>query len=223
MPPLPPVPNVIRSTFKQQQAGDLDILNRCFWSYSGTTSQVSMGAFATALAAHWHANIHPLQASDMELVSVECVDLASDTGPLAFFPAGTNGALVSGANPAGAAAVLQFEIDRRYRGGKPKMFIGGLEQVQLSTPQLWTSGFVASLIEAWLAVQAATLEVEFGGITTITGQVNVSYYSGFTNGVGPTGRAKVNPNLRVTPVVDPIVGVDVNPAVASQRRRNETP
>lgn len=223
MPPLPPVPGVIRSTFKQTFQGDLDILNRCFWSFSGTTSQVSMGDFATALATHWHANIAPLQSNAMVLESVECVDLTSDSSPLAYAVPGTTGSLTPNPLAAGSAAIIQFEVNRRYRGGKPKIFVAGIMASQTQTVQTLTAAAIAAFEEAWLNIQAEVIETEFGSITTITGQVNVSYYSGFTNGTGPTGRAKVIPTLRETPVVDPIIGVGINPNIASQRRRNQTP
>lgn len=222
MPPLPPVAGVIRSSFKQSIGSDTDILNRCFWAYTGSTSQVSMGSMATELAAAWHTHMHPIQWNGTALESVECVDLASDSAPLAFAEPGTDGSAAGPPAPAGAAAVLQFEINRRYRGGKPKMFIAGLVAANLLSGQQLEAAYIADLAEAWLAVVAATL-VTFSGITVVTEQVNVSYYEGFTNGTGPTGRARVIPTLRETPITDPVVGIAVGSNVASQRRRNQTP
>lgn len=222
MPALPAVPGVIRSTMKQSVGEDVDILNRQYWAYTGTTTQVSLGDMATELATAWHAHIAPYQTNNLMLQQVECVDLTSDSAPLAFAEPGTLGTAAGATLAAGSAAVLQFEINRRYRGGKPKNFIGGMVDASAMDSQRWTAAFIANLITGWLDVVAATL-VTFGGITVVTEQVNVSYYQGFTNGMGPTGRARVIPTLRAAPVVDPIVGISVNSNIASQRRRNETP
>ena len=222
MPALPAVPNVIRVTVKQSYGDDVDILNRCYFSWSGSTTQVSLGLMATGLAAAWHAHIALYQYTGLNLVSVECVDLTSDSAPLAYYEPGTSGQNAGTNLPAGSAAVLQFEINRRYRGGKPKMFLSGINAGQMQTPQTLTAAAIADFITGWLAFVLAAL-VTWGGLTTLVSQVNVSYYEGFTNTVGPTGRARVKPTLRMVPVVDLIVGVNVNPSIASQRRRNETP
>jgi hypothetical protein len=51
--------------------------------------------------------------------------------------------------------------------------------------------------------------------------VNVSYYKGFTNYTGSTGRNKVRSTINPGgPVVDIIQSISGNPRVASQRRRN---
>lgn len=222
MPALPAVPGVIRVSFKQSFGEDVDVLNRCFFAYTGTTSQVSLGSMATTLAAAWHSHIASLQNTGIILNEVECVDLTSDSAPLAVYPPGTAGTVATNPLPAGSAVVLQFEINRRYRGGKPKMFLSAIPAADLLTVQELTGGAIAAYISGWLAFTAAAL-VTYSGITVVTEQVNVSYYQGFTNGVGPTGRARVIPTLRGSPVVDPIVGVSCNSNIASQRRRNETP
>lgn len=223
MPALPPVANVIRSEFKHTLQGDVDLLNRCYWEYTGTTTGTSLFDMAEALAAAWHTNLHPLMVNVATLENVQCMDLTTTSSPVADYAPGTTGGISTAYMAAGSAAVLQFEIARRYRGGKPKMFIGGLSQSQIATTQTWNATFLADLFEAWTALAAGVLDAEYGGITTISHQVNVSYYEGFTNTTGPTGRAKTKPTPRETPLVDIITGYSVNPNIASQRRRNETP
>jgi hypothetical protein len=51
-------------------------------------------------------------------------------------------------------------------------------------------------------------------------QVNVSYFSGFTNVTFPSGRIRPVPKLRSVPLVDTVTSWSTNPNVASQRRRN---
>jgi hypothetical protein len=222
MPPLPAVPGVIKVSFKQSFGTDVDVLNRCFFAYTGTTTQVSLGSMATTLAAAWHSHVAALQNTGIVLNQVECVDLTSDSAPIAFADPGTTGGTATNPLSAGVAAVLQFEINRRYRGGKPKMFLSAIPYADLANVNQLSGAAIANFIGGWLAFTAAAL-VTYSGITVVTEQVNVSYYSGFTNGVGPTGRARIIPTLRGAPLVDPVVGISMNSGLASQRRRNETP
>jgi hypothetical protein len=71
--------------------------------------------------------------------------------------------------------------------------------------------------DAWLAACITGAPVAVGTVTP----VNVSFFSGFTNKTFPSGRTRPVPTPRVTPLIDPIIGSDVNPKVATQRRRNQ--
>jgi hypothetical protein len=122
--------------------------------------------------------------------------------------------------PAGVALLQNFTVARRYRGGKPRIYLPVGTSATLQNASTWTSGFVTSMNAAWASASTFIPAAAPSG-TTITGQVSVSYYKDFTVFIGSTGRARNISTLRTGgPVIDSITAATVNAKPASQRRRN---
>jgi hypothetical protein len=121
---------------------------------------------------------------------------------------------------AGVAFLFNFQIARRYRGGKPRVYWPAPNADNLTDEQTWGGTIVTSMHSAIVAVVAALVGAP-PGTTTVTGQVNVSYYQGNTVVIDPiTGRARNVSNVRPTPQTDSVVGIVANVKPASQRKRN---
>jgi hypothetical protein len=222
MPPLPAVPQVLRCTLKYTLGGDTDLINRFHILYDGgPPTTANLVTLATDIANAWAARIATIFTDGLALEEVTLEDLTSDTSAVGSWTGtqlGTNG---SDPLSAGAALVLQMKIARRYRGGHPRIYWGGLDQADLATPQTWSAGALSTWPPLFLDF-FADIEAMSAGGTELLNIVNVSYFEGFTPFEYPSGRYRNIPKLRTGgPVVDIVTGFTMNPKVASQRRRNQ--
>jgi hypothetical protein len=219
MPALAPVPSVVRTIFKHTLSEDIDVVNHVFFAYTGGVPSVPDATlYNTAIDGVWDANLMPARSADLVHTSTVSTFLDSATAPqVSHFgstPGGGAGAILS----ANAAAVVQFKVARRYRGGHPRVYIAGLLQADLFDAQRFTTVFLAALQASWVAFRNTIVGNVYGGIG-ISHQCNVSYFNGFTNHTFPSGRIRPIPTPRPVPLVDPVFLAGVNAKVASQRRR----
>lgn len=220
MPPLPLVPNVLKTQLLWSNEAGLDMLTGQFWRYAGSPpSATDCGNFATTIAnaygaldAYWHNSFF--------LVGAKATDLSSASGGVGSATSSFGGALNGGLLSGGTALVANYQINRRYRGGKPRNYLPWGDGTKLSGLQSWSNTWLAAAEPAIAGANASFIgTVE--GATTISSHVNVSYYDGFTVVTSPTtGRSRNVPKLRTVPVVDDIVGTTLLGRPGSQRRRN---
>lgn len=222
MPALPAVPGVIRIAYKHSIQADTDVVNRVYYSYSGAEGTgAELATMAAALATEWNTNIAGQAATSVALIEIDIVDLSSPTAPTGTW-SGSHAGTRSGQIPNAASCVLlNFKISRRYRGGKPRVYLPWGVAGDIASAQTWGSTFLTSCLTAWGEMQTAvSTNVWSGGGTTE--QVNVSYYEGFTNYTGPTGRERARATVRTVPPpipVDVINSVAAQTKIGSQRRR----
>lgn len=221
MPPLPAVPNVLRYDFLQSMQSQPDIQNRLYFAYTGgPPSPSDLLASAVALAASWHTNMHPHQVPELTLNAVRGIDLNSNTGAVVVANAGTVGTFADDPQGLGVALVVQFKIARRYRGGKPRLYMAGPPfGAIVGATGAWGAGYTAAVLASFQAMVAGFVGTTFGALT-IGAHHNVSYFSGFHNVTLPSGRETSRPTVRGVAVVDQVTGYAINPRPASQRRRN---
>jgi hypothetical protein len=118
--------------------------------------------------------------------------------------------------------LVNFLITRRYRGGKPRWYLPWGGGGDLTSRQEWTAGFITNVTSAISAIRTGFIGASSGS-TSVSNQVNVSYYSGFTAVENPiTHRWRNVPTLRATPAVGVIESYSVAGLVSSQRRRNRS-
>lgn len=221
MPALPFVPSVLKARLHWGESGDPDVYNTLYFAYSGSEPDGdACSNFATVICNAFGAMI--AQWNELVvLAGCEVTDLTSDTAgqgsATSDFPGSGSGELLGGST----CVLVNYEIARRYRGGKPRNYFPWGTSATLETRQSWTADFVAG-VASDLATCFSTIIGTTEGGATITNHVNVSYYNGFTV-VNPGGgkRARNVPTLRETPLVDDIVSRSVSGQPASQRRRNK--
>lgn len=220
MPALPPAANVIRITLIHTYSSDVDVVVRLFMLYSGTPpTNAQLNTFCTSVGTAWNTDLAPMCPNVVTLTAVDAVDLTSATsavGAAAVSHAGSRGTSFMGAQ---VAALINFKIARRYRGGKPRVYLPAGVDGDIATAQTWTGAFLTAMNTAWgnfiTAIEAA---VWAGG--TLSGQANVSFYNGYTNYVSSSGRYKTKNDPRVgSAVVDPITSFATNIKIGTQRRR----
>jgi hypothetical protein len=223
MPALPPVSKVIAFTLRGTLGPDTDVVNKFYCAYStGTPTSAQLATACNTIATSWNTNMAPMVNPEYTLTEVLAEDLTSATGAVASVAVSHTGTRSGNLLPAGAAAVVQQKISRRYRGGHPRKYFYAGVTSDLLTDQQWGSAFITSLTTAVIAL-SNDIATAVGVFATVGAIVNVSYYAGFTNVLYPSGRYHVVPTRRAVPFQDLVLSYATNPVVGSQRRRNLQP
>jgi hypothetical protein len=221
VPALEPVPDVVRLSFDFVVGLDQTAGTRLFFRYGGgppsAADCISLAADAkTAADTNFLPLMVPATAIDFAVVT----DLASDTGASGQSGVQTVGTRGGSELPAGVATLTDYEIARRYRGGKPRSYWVFGSTTDLANASTWNATYTGEVLAGVNAFVAAFVGAT-AGTTTITQHVNVSYFGPpnvvITNPV--TGRARNISTRRVPPIVDPITAVVVPSKPSSQRRR----
>lgn len=220
MPALPAVPQVIRIAMVGSFSLDLDVVWRFYMAYTGTApTDANLVTFAGSVGNAWNTDIASLTPDQYTLTGVDCIDLTSATaavGQAVVSHAGTRG---TGANPASAAALVNLKIARRYRGGKPRLYIPAGVNNDVSSAQTWTTAFQTAMNTGFTNFITAVEGAAWSG-GTLSGQVNVSYYEGHASVQNPVTLRWRNYSLvRGTPITDPILAIGTNIKIGTQRRR----
>ena len=219
MPPLPAVPNVLRSDTDWKIGGDLAASTKLFWRYSGgPPNSTDCTNFAATIWSNF-SSIMDLAVSTVSLEGVKVTDLSSASGGVGIHTGVAPGTRTGDEGPGALCVLTNYVITRRYRGGKPRSYWPFGVAQDLSTQQTWDATLINDVTTA-LAGLFASVIGQTQGTTTITEHVNVSYYAGFHVVTTPSGRAKNVSNPRPSPIVDTIVSWSASARPASQRRRN---
>jgi hypothetical protein len=195
-------------------------MNRLYLQYVGTApTAAELNTFAATAASHYQMTMCGMISPQVTLNELIVQDIGSSVGASGLVTVSYPGQLTGNMVSAGAAVVVNFLIARRYRGGKPKIYVPGGVAADLATPQTWTTAFQSSALGFWNSwVTDLIGEAWTGGGPFV--HVNVSFYEGFVVDTNPiTGRARNIAKPRTTPLVDPVLGYSVRPVIGSQRRR----
>jgi hypothetical protein len=142
--------------------------------------------------------------SQCALTSVIAEDLSTLNTPVGLWTGSIAGTRTGSPLPAETCLLINFHVNRRYRGGKPRMYLPLGNAGDVSAPQAWLGGFLAAVNTSFSAFLNGVFGSTLGG-ATVTTLCSVSYY-----------HAKA---LRTTPLVDPVTAWSTNGIPASQRRR----
>jgi hypothetical protein len=206
MPPLPVVPQVCKLVVSGTYH-DTQWLNIYHVQYSGSApSSSALSAYLAAIEGAVATAYSAEMSVDNEFTGLEITDLTSDLGATASLSASTFGTRTGDFNPANVAVVISTHISRRYRGGHPRKYLswGTSGTFASGSTKDWDPGFITACEGSFNTMLAAFIGVTESG-TTFATNVSVSYR---TAGA-----------VRVTAVIDPIVGTTMAPRVCSQRRR----
>ena len=220
MAPLPPVAGVLRVEFTIGDEASIEAGSRFFLSYTGgPPNTTDLNTLATDVSTAWGSHMAPEVNDNESLHGVVITDLSSDEGAQGIWTGTINGGLTGIQLPASTCAVMNHQINRRYRGGRPRTYVRFGQTTSLAGTNEWTSGAQSAFLSCWEAWIAAILGTGSLSIT-LANIVNVSYYSGFTAFESPSGRYRNIPKLRVDgPVVDVIQSTTTASKLGSQRRR----
>lgn len=218
-----PVPNVVRIRLRHTLGDDFDVLSRFFIQYAGTApSDTDLDTFAGAVGGSWVTEFLTYSNTDTVLTEVIATDLSSSMAAEGTATEDETGTRTGGSLPASTCLLINFQISRRYRGGKPRIYLPLGSDSDLLTAQTWNPTFVSEVGIAWAAFIAAVIAEPWSGGGLLS-QVVPSFFEGTSGelvGSGDYVRGKTLPIPRAVPLVEPITGFSVNPIFGSQRRRN---
>lgn len=225
MPALPSVPKVLRTAFHWAVDADLVGLSRIFLEYSGVApTAAQLVTLADVFMTSFGTNIAEWFTPNNGLESVEMMDLSSPTGAIGLSDsAAVPGTRTGAPLPAATSVLINYGLDRRYRGGHPRTYVPALVATDLDDAQLWDSATLGDFLTAWTTFAESAVGSEWSGGGTIT-NVNVSFFEGFTPVQNPiTLRYRNVPKVRTTPLIDIVATMTANPAPCFQRRRGLIP
>lgn len=217
-PPLPASP-CVRIRLDYTQNDGFEAGSRFFLSYSGAAPTAgNCSTLATDVKDAWVTNLAPLIGEYFSLTEVDALDIASDSGASGQWT-GSAAASRSGTTlPVQAATNIEYDIARRYRGGKPRMFLPpGVGADQLDGGH-WDTAYIDDVNAGILAFFEELEALSIGAIGTLA-HVNLSYYQGFTNVTNSSGRTRAAPKYRASALVDPVESYACKALIGSQRRR----
>lgn len=216
--PLPASP-CVRVRLIYSHASGLSAGSRFYLSYSGSApSGANCATLATDIANQWNSNLAAEFSSDWTLTEVDVLDIATDSGLSAQVAVSHPGTDSGTSAPAQCAMNVEFNISRRYRGGKPRMYFPPGLAGDLANDSTWNSAKITSMNAQILTFFNAIEALSVGSMGTLQ-HVNLSYYKGFTNHTNTSGRERAVPTYRDTALLDTISGYSMKAVVGSQRRR----
>lgn len=221
MPALPAAAGVVKVTIPYTTLASASALSRFYIHYTGTPpTPGNLATFCDAVSAAWGTDIAPLTYSLITQQVITAEDLSSATGAVSAGTTTHPGSRSGHPLASGTAAITEFVIARRYRGGKPRMFLPCGVSEDMVASGIWGPTFLAAMGTGWSAFIAAVIGAGWAAAGTVT-HANVSYYNGFTSVQNPiTHRWKNVPTLRGTPLVDTVISYRQETGMGSQRRRN---
>jgi hypothetical protein len=220
MTPVPPPasPCVRVRLDYQQDTGNLGG-SRFFLSYAGSAPT---GANCTALAdgieAAWVANLQPLISNVWSLVEVDVLDIATEMGLSGQWTGTETGSRSGISLPSQCCTNVEYNIARRYRGGKPRMFLPPGVGNDQASPDQWSDTYIGEVNTGMAAFFAAIAALSIGAMGALA-HVNLSYYKGFTNITNSSGRERAVPTYRDSALLDTVSGYSAKTVIGSQRRR----
>ena len=193
--------------------------NRFYLKYSGSAaSGTDLNTLATDISNAWSTDIKPLMDIDTVLKEVDVLDIATDHGLSGFWTGPITGTNTGTVIPIQASGIVEYDIARRYRGGKPRIYWPPGVQENMQDQAHWTSGYQGDLQTGTAAFFAAIEALSVGALGTL-GHVNLSYYKGFHNVTNSSGRERAVPTYRATALHDDVGGYAAKLEIGSQKRR----
>ena len=197
MPPLPSVPDVLVIQLKFT-VGKANVLSRVHVSYaSAVPSRDDLNLYAANIDAEIGAHLLPLFSTEVKTVEVMVTDLSShEYGARGIVSSQQVGVRPGLPNGAAVAALINFRVARRYRGGKPRVYVPFFVASDLAPGLTWSESARADGTTGWAGFMEGVL-TNTPPTLSVVEQVNVSYYEGFEVVTDlRTGRSRNVPQLR---------------------------
>jgi hypothetical protein len=152
------------------------------------------------------------------LSEVDVLDITDDLGAFGINSVEVIGSRAGETVPNQVAANTEFNLGRRYRGGKPRMFWPAGVYSDEADDSHWNSDFVVAMNAAAVGFFAQVEAITASG-TDLSSHINLSYYKGFTNIENTSGRMRAAPTYRAVALQDIVTGYATKTVFGSQRRR----
>lgn len=216
--PLPDVP-CVRCRLIYTQTDSFDAGSRFYLSYSGSApSGANCATLASDIASAWSSDLAGQFTTNWVLTEVDVLDIATTSGLSGQWTGSHAGSNAGPILTAAAATNVEFGIARRYRGGKPRMFLPAASHNETVDPGHWSSAYTSGVQTAVGTFFTALEALSIGSMGTLQ-HVNLSYYHGFTNITNGSGRTRAVPKYKDTATHDNVTGYFAKALIGSQKRR----
>lgn len=216
--PLPDVP-CIRVKLDYTYTGVGVAGSRFYLSYTGSApTGPNLNTLASDISGAWGTHYASLVQEDYDLAEVDCLDIATDSGLSGFFTTPVDGSRAGTPTPAQTTMNIEYNIARRYRGGKPRIYMPPGVYSDTNDLSHWTPEYQGDCGTGFAAFIAEIAALSIGAIGTLA-HVNLSYYKGYQNVEIPGKRAYSSPTYRATALHDNVTGYAPKLLMGSQRRR----
>jgi hypothetical protein len=217
-PPLPESPCVRVKLDYTNEDGSL-AGSRFYLSYAGSApTSGNATTLAADVSAAWGTNLYGVIQDQWSLTEVDVLDIATNTGLSGYWSGSIAGGEGSTYLPASIATNVEYDIARRYRGGKPRMFLPPGAYANLADAGHWNGAFIAAVNTAVSGFFTELEALSIGAVGALE-HVNLSYYEGFKNITNSSGRERAVPTYRPAAVLDRVTGYACKGRVGSQKRR----
>lgn len=218
MPALAPVSGVIRFRFLHTIGAEVNTGYHMYFNTGAPPTQAQLDSAVSAAATAWDANMRALSHTSVTLTSIVGLDLSAATAPISTTNPQHAGTRTGTQLPASSCVIQNFHIARRYRGGKPRVYVPAGSNTDLATPQTWTGAFLTAFASGFGAFGGA-IATNLRTWAPNTALCSVSYYAGGVWKPDHNGNYHRVPTPRPVPVVDNVLTQDTRAIVGSQRRR----
>jgi len=179
----------------------------------------TLALLAAEVVAVWIDTLASQYTADGTLANAIVKDLSQPSVLPGEAPTDSAGTRAGQIPTIGVAAVISRRPDRSYRGSRPKSFLPYGVEADTVAGNVWSSGFITSMQDAWAAYIDGIAGVTADG-TNLGAEVCVSYYGPPTIvNPNPLARNRFVSTLRTPPLVTPAIGFELLPRLGSQRRR----
>lgn len=193
--------------------------SRFYLSYGGAApTGGNCVTLAGDIEAAWVTHLAPVIDETFNLTEVDVLDIATVDGLSGQWTGSESGSRSGTSLPLQCATNVEFDIARRYRGGKPRMFLPPGVTSDQTDGSHWGSTFLTAVNTAMAAFITELEALDIGAVGALA-HVNLSYYSGFTNVTNSSGRTRAAPKYRASALVDSITGYAAKSTIGSQKRR----
>lgn len=217
--PPPPASPCIRVHLDYVNADTSLAGSRFYLSYGGSAPNGgNCQTLASDIATAWGAHLAGLVATTWTLNEVDVLDIATDLGASGQAHPSIPGTLAGTALPSQCAINVEYDIARRYRGGKPRMFLPSPTDAQILDSAHYLPAFITNVNAGMQAFMAAVTASVVGTVGPFA-HVSLSYYQDFKNLPNSSGRMRAVPQYRDAALVDQVNNYACKGVIGSQRRR----
>jgi hypothetical protein len=213
--------NAVRAKLDYTQSDGFLGGSRFYIAYaSSIPSAGDLDTLASDIAAAANTNLIPLINPDWSLTEVDCYDLSSETGLSGYWTGSHTGTNTGSVLPAQVATNVEYNIARRYRGGKPRMYLPTAVYENLETPEKWMTDYQTAVNSGVTAFFTAIAALSIGAMGALS-HVALSFYHGWDTSMPVVKkRGTFYPPLpRTAPLADAVTSYACKLEVSSQRRR----
>ncbi|MGH9919210.1 MAG: hypothetical protein ACRD6W_10150, partial [Nitrososphaerales archaeon] len=215
----PPASPCVRVRLIYQNSDGSEAGNRFYLKYAGDApTAANCVTLATDISNFWASDLASYVSTYWTLTEVDVLDIATSDGLAGGYVHDQAGTDTGGECQAPTCVNIEYDIARRYRGGKPRIFLPPPNVDRLANAYQWTTDTVGAIQTNFESFFSDVTGDSVGSMGTLS-HVNLSYYQGFTNVTNSSGRTRAVPTYRAAAKVDAITGYAVKQIIGSQRRR----